>query len=361
MSRTDGHYLPSLDGLRAISIVLVVLGHAFVFTAPPALAHFAPVFDGTLGVRIFFVISGYLISTLLLREEASGGISLKRFYLRRFLRLAPVQLAYIAALVLLSRNTALSETPCQVLTAVTYTKNYACSGWFDGHFWSLSVEEQFYLFWPTLMAVLPRKRLLPVALALVLLAPASRAIQYCGGARNYTWLTSNVDLLMCGCLAALVRGRPLWNKILAVSPAVGRLVAVLLIALPTVLSAHFWFGAFTVTLGPVLQGAACAYLISSLIEHPGGAWGAALNFAPISFLGRMSYSLYVWQQLFFAKPADYGWDYAWPLQFPVNMAFALLAGLASYMLIERPMAGLRARLRRPRPRTEPLVAAMEQP
>ena len=64
---------------------------------------------------------------------------------------------------------------------------------------------------------------------------------------------------MCGCLAALVRGRPLWGKILAAWPAVGRLVVVVLFALPIYLNAHLWLGAFTVTLGPLLQGGACAY------------------------------------------------------------------------------------------------------
>ena len=131
-----------------------------------------------------------------------GGISLKRFYLRRFLRLAPVQLVYIATLLLLSHTTALSESPCQVLTAVTYTKNYACSGWFDGHFWSLSVEEQFYLFWPTLMAaVLPRKRLFQIVLAPHLVgAGLTRASSTATGTLNVH--LAHVERRPAGCAAA---------------------------------------------------------------------------------------------------------------------------------------------------------------
>jgi peptidoglycan/LPS O-acetylase OafA/YrhL len=100
--------IPSLDGLRAVSILLVVLGHALGHgVAPSALKPFAPFFNGELGVLIFFVISGYLITTLLSGEVARGVISLPRFYARRFVRLAPAQLVFIGSLFLLTKLTPL--------------------------------------------------------------------------------------------------------------------------------------------------------------------------------------------------------------------------------------------------------------
>src|SRR5690242_6133910 len=95
---SDKH-IPSLDGLRAVSILMVLGGHLVQSgTAPALFLPFAPFFSGGLGVRIFFVISGFLISSLLLREQQdSGYVSLRNFYIRRFIRLAPVQVIFVAA------------------------------------------------------------------------------------------------------------------------------------------------------------------------------------------------------------------------------------------------------------------------
>jgi peptidoglycan/LPS O-acetylase OafA/YrhL len=346
MRRADAHYLPSLDGLRAVSILLVVLGHAFSMTAPSGWRPLTYVFDGGLGVRIFFVISGFLITTLLLREQAeAGAISLPRFYVRRFLRLAPVQLAYIGALFLLTLTTPLQVSTCEFATSLTYTKNYGCGTWVDGHLWSLAVEEQFYLIWPTLLALLPRRPLIVVLAALACISPISRALEYHSGHRTLTWLTSNTDVLMIGCLMAFSAHSPLMTRLIGWRPAVGRLMAVGLIAAPMVMSAHYWLGWFTVMFGPALQAAAAAYLICSLVFAPKGWSVAVLNAPPVAFLGRMSYSLYVWQQLFFTSATAFGLTWALPLEFPFNVGFALLAGLASYLIIETPMAKLRARFR----------------
>lgn len=324
----------------------MVLGHAVTFSAPAAWRPLTVVFDGTLGVRVFFVISGFLITTLLLREQERGGIALSRFYIRRALRLGPVQLAYVAALFILTQTTALQVSTCQFVTALTYTKNYACSGWVDGHLWSLSVEEQFYLIWPAVLVFLPARWRVWAVLALMVAAPISRAIQYEMGSRSFTWLTSNADALMAGCLTAMWLGSGrLTTAMLQPRTLLGRVVAVAAIVLPQVLSAHLWLGAFTVTLGPSLQSAAVAYLIVSLVKVEGGPTYVALNLPPVRFLGRMSYSLYVWQELFFTTPAAFGPAAAPWLTFPLNIACALLAGLASYLLIEGPMTRLRARFR----------------
>src|SRR3954470_16220242 len=149
--------LPSLDGLRALSVAMVVGGHlAYTGTAPAAFKTVLLFSDGALGVRFFFVISGFIISTLLINEGANGSIpSLKRFYLRRFIRLVPVQIVFLAALLLLTLYGTLNINSCQFLTSLTYTKNYGCSSWIDGHLWSLSVEEQFYILWPFILLYLP--------------------------------------------------------------------------------------------------------------------------------------------------------------------------------------------------------------
>src|SRR6202521_1564487 len=138
--------IPSLDGIRAVSILLVLLGHgAMTGGAPRLLTRFGHV--GNIGVRCFFVLSGFLITTLLLKEvSATGTISLVKFYIRRSLRVLPASLALIGVLATLHLWGVIRLWPGDLSHALTYTANYHLrrSWWLD-HLWSLSVEEQFYI------------------------------------------------------------------------------------------------------------------------------------------------------------------------------------------------------------------------
>ncbi|MEO7329892.1 MAG: acyltransferase, partial [Minicystis sp.] len=149
--------IPSLDGLRAISILVVLFGHmagtrnfafSFLDRLPTSeLANF--------GVRVFFVISGFLITRLLFEEHArSGTVSLRGFYLRRTLRIFPAFYVFVAVVLVLDRLGKITLLPYDALTALTYTMNFhptASRSWQVGHLWSLSVEEQFYLLWPAIV------------------------------------------------------------------------------------------------------------------------------------------------------------------------------------------------------------------
>ena len=143
--------LPSLDGWRAVSIGLVLVQHSTMAAGfPPALTPWIKRFDlGSLGVQFFFVISGFLITWLLLQEQARHGrISLKHFYLRRALRILPVYFFYLFVLGCLTRY----EQPGYLWAAnLTFTTNYFWPPEGTAHFWSLGVEEQFYLLWPGLL------------------------------------------------------------------------------------------------------------------------------------------------------------------------------------------------------------------
>src|SRR5258708_39850286 len=163
--------IPSLDGLRAISIVAVMTTHVsgtklFPFKLP----EWQNIAE--LGVRVFFVISGYLISSLLFADQTrvaagktSVGRALGQFYVRRIYRLFPAAYTYVLVIALLVLGGAIVLQPGDLLAAATYTMNYHLPrAWWVGHLWSLSVEEQFYFLWP----------------AVVLLAGVRRAP--CGGA-----------------------------------------------------------------------------------------------------------------------------------------------------------------------------------
>jgi len=137
--------IPSLDGLRALSILLVVIGHwAGTYGFPVALSY------AFLGVRIFFVISGYLITTLLLQERSqTTTISLSEFYVRRAYRILPAATVFLATMLITRRQ---ELTWYHAAMAVLYLADFdPTRPMFFGHLWSLSVEEQFYLLWPYIL------------------------------------------------------------------------------------------------------------------------------------------------------------------------------------------------------------------
>ena len=152
--------IPSLDGLRAISILFVLFSHAVGTHHFLAEGQVGPLLGlGELGVRVFFVISGYLITTLLLEETARyGRIDLGRFYLRRTMRIFPAFYAFVLALIVLEAVGLIALNPGDKLHALTYTSNYDPDrSWYVGHTWSLAVEEHFYLLFPLLALVLLRR------------------------------------------------------------------------------------------------------------------------------------------------------------------------------------------------------------
>ncbi len=147
--------IPSLDGLRALSIFLVLALHSLQRLD---LTHHVPwfwlgIFNGATGVFIFFVISGYLITSLLLREhEKTGSISLRGFYFRRAMRILPPLYLYVGFLLLLGWAGRLAIYKLDIISSLFFFHDYALSRmWTLEHFWTLSIEEQFYLIWPLLL------------------------------------------------------------------------------------------------------------------------------------------------------------------------------------------------------------------
>lgn len=181
-SSKPGSRILGLDGLRAFSISLVLIGHLLGtrdFHPPEVISRVLDLFSlGPLGVRVFFVISGFLITSLLVEEERrTGTVSLSRFYFRRTLRIFPPYYLYISIIVLMEAIGALSLQPGDVWHAVTYTTNYHRDrSWYLGHAWSLAVEEQFYILWLLLYRSLGQSRAKRVLFGYILLAPVWRLL-----------------------------------------------------------------------------------------------------------------------------------------------------------------------------------------
>jgi peptidoglycan/LPS O-acetylase OafA/YrhL len=324
---------PLLDGIRALAIAFVIVGHLNYFSN----RHSLGVMLGSFGVSIFFVLSGYLITrSMLFEERRFGQLSLKRFYFRRALRIFPAFYAFLIVLGALS-ILGIEEQPDRQtwIASASYFRNFTGFGWETGHLWSLALEEQFYLLWPVTFILIRRRRLASIGVA-VALSIAWRAVWIAGlhGAPlvvedpgGLHWRPDlRLDTFLIGGAFAIAD----WNWVKRVPP---ELAAALLL---------FWHPlAIEFRLLQPVESAVTAFLIATLIAwlvaNPGGAAGRALSHPYAVLGGTLSYSIYLWQQLFFGSNA--GW---WSFPGIAVTAFA------SYTLIERPFLRLRDR-----PRTEP--------
>ena len=350
--------IPSLDGLRALSIFLVVSLHTlqrFSINHHVGLGWYA-LFNGGLGVSIFFVISGFLITSLLLQEERKrGSISLRGFYLRRAFRILPPLYFYIGIVVLLGAVGRLDLNRSDIVSSMFFFHNFAQNStmWSVEHLWSISVEEQFYLVWPLILFACMRRpgiagRFRAAAFPAVILAISPIARTFFGHQKNPLMHNIgvkylNYDFLMFGCLVALLQHTPRFESIYRKATRVWWLPPAVM-AICSVLWARYE-NYFTLTIGYTLAGASIAVFLLWCTRNPSSVIGRVLNWAPIVKIGVLSYSIYIWQTLFlhvqdskvFAPLSFIG-------RFPANwLGFFALACL-SYYLIEQPSLQLRRRL-----------------
>ncbi len=347
---SGGNRIPSLDGLRAVSIGLVLMSHASITAGIPSWWAYLPSAGG-LGVRTFFVISGFLITTLLIQEERRAGrVSLPGFYRRRFFRIIPVLWSYIGV-VFAARELGLVRCGLpEFVHAMTFTTGlFESKCWELGHLWSLSIEEQFYIVWPVTFVVLGPSRAgrrLWLGMAAIAMGPVLRLILHFS--HHFSWISwsilGNQDSLAWGCTAALafahspqaVSGWVRWRS------TTGRLLAALLIALFEVLG-HLHALAITVPFACTVQSAAIAYLICSLTVVRTGLSYWLLNLWIFVRVGTLSYGIYLWQELFLvaARPQTEWWR-----RYPTHLILVGLVAIGSYYLIEKPF--LRLKGKRPR-------------
>jgi len=347
--RGHGFRIPSLDGLRAISILLVILSH---LSGSPGFLEFGPLLSdamGNLGVRTFFVISGFLITSLLLKEESKKGHTLRDFYIRRMARIFPAFYAYLAVLGAAAALGFIVLRPHDLLQAASYTVDYfswSSQSNYIRHIWSLSVEEQFYLLWPAVLIGLGALRSRYVAMFVVVASPFYRLMVW--------WLIPAfvatidrrfdciADCIAVGCLLAC------WHRSLASRRRyMSFLNSISFVVVPlAVIASAFstnhpkvYYGA-----GQTIINIGLALVIhrSVLLEH--SVFSRFLNTAPMAYVGKLSYSLYLWQQLFLSEQGA-----AWRAPFPYNLVGAAAAACLSFYVVEQPLRrAITARFQGPR-------------
>lgn len=339
--------IPSLDGLRAISVSMVVAAHmnGVLAHAIPFVPFWLYLSWGALGVQTFFVISGFLITHLLLKElNATGTVSLRRFYFRRALRIFPPLYAYLAVGLALTYAGVFPGTLKAFAAAATYTSNYLAGGSpLLEHTWSLSLEEQFYLLWPAALVLLGARKSIKLAVWVILLSPFSRIATY------FLWfdhrsllngmLHTGLDSIMFGCLLALLWRDPRFNQWVQpfVSGRVATLAAGFVLVLSPMLSARFR-GSYALVAGFTLNALCLSQILIYVVRVPNSLPGKLLNTRVLRHLGVISYGLYLWQHLF-TRPNSVRFV-------PWNLLAILICAELSHWLVEQPSFWLRDQLER---------------
>lgn len=305
----------SLDGLRAISILLVLIGHASFLYQPSlsVLKAWAGHVQGT-GVTFFFILSGFLITGLLIHEKTqNNSIDIKKFYFKRFFRIFPPYYFFLFVILGLVYFEVLTFPFRDFLPALTYTWNYLpTTTWYLGHTWSLSLEEQFYLIWPILFLFLSLNNLRKSAIILIFLTPVIRVAWYYlfpeeRGLMSIM-LHTRVDSLMFGCfLAYLSKENKIKSLFRYIEKYFGFVLSIIFLFFVSPILKDIFRGKYLMTVGYSAECVSiCIIIISCLNMSQSNLIYKTLNSKLLRHIGILSYGLYLWQQVFLAKELEFG-------------------------------------------------------
>jgi peptidoglycan/LPS O-acetylase OafA/YrhL len=340
-----------LDGIRGIAILLVVAHHTHAVLAPSA--RWLPT-GGFLGVDVFFVLSGFLITSLLLDEHARAGrLRLWRFYGRRALRLLPALFVLLSCYLVYATVTGLARGPVRsgVLSIAFYYSNWKTAYTLQGApglggLWSLAVEEQFYVVWPLVLLVLLRIGR-PIVVAATIGTAIIAVLIYRAHLWNVqpSWLPlyvrtdTRADALLVGALMAVLwKARMVWRgRIAAIAGTLGGIVVVVCVFRVTYTDSFLYRGGFT-----VIAIAVGAVIVAS-IDSP---WFARpmLRLTALRVAGRVSYGLYLWHIAIFFAVARYGSGWGEIVRVLVAYPLVALVTLMSWRYVERPALAVKSRI-----------------
>jgi peptidoglycan/LPS O-acetylase OafA/YrhL len=348
--RANGR-ISSLDGLRGAAVLLVIAAHFTAGTIKPTGivgAALTPIESaGDFGVELFFALSGYLITTILLKERLrTGTVDLRKFYLRRALRIWPAYYVYLAAVLVLTLLGVIHVTGWEFASAGLFIWDYARNvpTWFLAHTWSLAIEEQFYVLWSAALLWLKPRVALCIAVIAFLAVPVGRYVTY----RHSDQVTAptifhmfhaRCDSLLVGAVIALavVVMPAAWERVRRTVARLHLWAPALVVVFASESLTRLLGGSWQLTFGLSIENLAVAALLITALSagHP---VARMLSWRPLRLVGVVSFSLYLWQQLFAAGDPD-------PIvSNPVVALLCMLsAAIASHVLVERPLLRVKTR------------------
>jgi peptidoglycan/LPS O-acetylase OafA/YrhL len=348
-------YIKGYDGLRAISIILVLITHLGWLEGTihddVANGRIQLLFSGVTGVRIFFVLSGFLITRILMQEKiATGRISFKRFYTRRFLRLLPPLVLFFAAMTLLMAFGYLPGSWIGLIFSALYLYNFVPNKYYSGelgHTWSLGVEEQFYFFWPFVIAFL-RKYITWFVFLVILLCILGAiylpimSISYHGKRYPLTDL-SRVDRWFIPAAAPIMVGA--WFSYAVINNEAklrayfsGKFLFLVLAVLLFFSPAYAPPVLFTSL--PLVQMLGISLLLLWIFYNQDSLLTKCLEWGPVSYIGKISYGIYVYHGLFLRTSPG---GSLFIQQYPVNIILTFGTAILSYEFYEKRFLRLKKR------------------
>jgi peptidoglycan/LPS O-acetylase OafA/YrhL len=326
-------YIKGLNGLRAISIILVLVMHLGLhdlFKSSEYLSQRVwPIISGHTGVNIFFVLSGFLITSILLKtKESNNKISLKEFYIKRILRLGPALIIFYIVLLFLILTKFVFIHKIELIASLTYFYNFLPKNLRSpemGHFWSLSVEEQFYIFWPIVISIFSIKTIRYILFFLLSMCFITKfyekSISLNETYRVYQWFIPGAAPILTGSLASLY-----------IKDSTYKIKYKTLISSMLFLSSLYLPNSLLI-LTPYIQAIGTAIFIFWVLENQSSLTVSLLEDKVLSYIGKVSYGLYLYQGIFLTTNPKGGNQFF--QNFPVNIIITILITVISYHSIEK--------------------------
>lgn len=339
------NYFPSLDGWRAVAVLIVIIGHFKLTLEKENLIReiLKITVFAELGVKMFFVLSGFLITTLLIKEKLKyGKVNIVNFFVRRFLRIFPILYIYLLAVYLVNIFFDLKLVSDNFIGPLLYLNNFDFYNktWLTGHTWSLAVEEQFYIIWPFLFTSIKGKIL--ICSLILLLIPLLKVIAYIYPNANDVLLIPFLipaSSIFTGCLLSLITFNDKLNIIISNNRNFKN--AYLFISILFIYTVHYFtskgiFGKIMLPFGDLITDFIIAYLLLFSVLKRESLFFRILNSNLFIQIGLISYSLYIWQQLFIIQRGYYP-NYQSHLYFPLNIILTFAVAYCSYHCFEKPI------------------------
>jgi peptidoglycan/LPS O-acetylase OafA/YrhL len=347
--QSGDHFLPALDGWRAIAVIAVIFDHWCALSFPAdvgasgwllSLSHHV----GPQAVSLFFAISGYLITQRLLIEyDRHGTISLRSFYIRRVFRILVPALLYLSVLSVIAAAGLLAVSRGEILSAAfSYSNYFPGRSFYTSHFWSLSLEEHFYLFWPALLALGGTRRavqfgILAVAVELIW-RPFALGRTHLGDF-DLQRTDLRLDALLLPALLAILLHQRRWRWLAdkLSHPQAFWVPTALLLATEAIAQ----LGHVSWIPTTFLRSALFPLIVVSTVLNSKTVMGRMLEWTPLAWIGRISYGVYLWHKLFVIHSQSVS-QALW--RFPLYAVFVIAFSAAVYYLFDRPMVSVGRRL-----------------
>jgi len=348
-------HIRCLDGLRACAIVLVICSHLLLTEIP---LWFRSIFEywdaGTVGVRLFFLISGFLIATLLNKElSETGRVNFVKFFMRRVLRIFPAYYFYLLVLTFLSIWGIISIDSSAIVFALFYIQNLNAfqnttvfpSSWLVNHAWSLSVEEQFYILFPFLLkriVSIVTNHLFKCLIVMTAVCSFFRVLNY--SFPEISLVTGGVFLMHCdflfyGVVLAILLNRhreQLKRKMFGLRNWLLLMATIILVFSSKV----EYYSALHFLVSGNLILFSNLYILLFFLLFPNSTLGHLLETKPFRLIGKLSYSLYIWQQLFLGS-TDLWLKQKSLTTYPANIVMIFICACCSFVFIEKPFLKLK--------------------